>query len=386
MRLADFIEQHLDRILEGAIAFARTQAPAGVAFSEKELRNHLPEILKAVVGDLRTAQTATQQHIKSEGRAPAKAGPETAATYHGRTRAIAGFGINQMIAEYRALRAAVLRLWAEDSALVTESIEDLVRFNEAIDQAVAESLAEFSSEVESWRQIFLGALGHDLRGPLTAVVFSADVLASKLRETPHARQVDRILAGGLRMTQLLDDLLRYSRSKLGDGMVIHAQDCELAPALAEEAELLRAALPDTTLHFESHGDTHGRFDTSRVREALHNLATNAAKYGEQDTAVTIQVKGQDDHVLVAVTNHGAPLSDDARRVMFDPLRRGSNKAKRSEEVSLGLGLFLVREIARAHGGSVDAESADGLTTFSILLPRDGVARKGDTAAAPMVDA
>jgi len=370
MRLAEFIEGNSARILEGAVAFAETQAPSGVVFNEKELRNHLPQILQAIVGDLRTAQTSTEQHLKSEGRAPATIGPESAATYHGRTRAIAGFGITQMVAEYRALRAAVLRLWAEDAALVADSIEDVVRFNEAIDQAVAESLAEFSSEVESWRQIFLGALGHDLRGPLTAVVFSADVLAQKTRGTPYARQVERIRSGGLRMTQLLNDLLQYSRSKLGNVMVISAEDCDLGTSLGEEVELLRAALPDTTIRFDSSGDTRGRFDVSRIREAVHNLATNAAKYGDRGTAVAIGISGEASQVRIDVVNAGAPLDDDARRVMFDPLRRGSHQASKDEEASLGLGLFLVSEIAKAHGGSVDAASADGLTTFSIVLPRD----------------
>lgn len=369
MRLADFIEQHSSQIIDSAIAFAETQAPAGVALSTKELRNHLPQILQAVVGDLRTAQTAEQQHVKSEGRAPVEIGPESAATYHGRTRAIAGFGINQMVAEYRALRASVLRLWAADRALAKESINDLVRFNEAIDQAVAESLAEFSSEVESWRQVFLGSLGHDLRGPLTAVVLSADMLAGKTRDTPYAREVDRILTGGLRMSKLLDDLLSYSRSKLGDGMVIDPEACDLGEAIGEEVELLRAALPGTSIRYDTSGDTRGRFDASRVREAIHNLATNAAKYGDADTDIVIRVVGQAEAVRITVSNRGAPLSEDALRVIFDPLRRGAQSASQDEHKSLGLGLFLVHEIVRAHGGCVDAESADGWTTFSTVLPR-----------------
>jgi len=369
MRLADFIERNAEAILEDAVRFAETQAPPGVPLSAKELRNHLPQILQAVVADLRTPQSAGERIEKSEGRARMRADAETAATYHGRTRAVAGFGINQMVAEYRALRASVLRLWATDESLVTESIKDLVRFNEAIDQAVAESLAEFSNEVESWRQIFLGTLGHDLRGPLTAVVFSADALAQKTRDTPYARQVERILSGGQRMTRLLDDLLTYSRSKLGEGMKIEPEDCDLGAALAEETELLRAALPATTIHLDVAGDVRGRFDASRVREAVHNLTTNAAKYGLSSAPVRITVAGEPEAVRVAVSNRGAPLDDDTLRAMFDPLRRGALGASQGEHASLGLGLFLVREIARAHGGRVVARSNDGMTTFEISLPR-----------------
>jgi signal transduction histidine kinase len=148
-----------------------------------------------------------------------------------------------MVAEYRALRASVLRRWASDQRLVTSSIDDILRFNEAIDQAVAESLAQFSAEVESWRQIFLAALRRDLRGPLAAIIFSADTLASGLQDPALAKQAERIINGSMRMKKLLDDLLAYSRSKLGDGMAIHPVDCDLAQSLGEEVELLRAALP-----------------------------------------------------------------------------------------------------------------------------------------------
>lgn len=262
MRLADFIEQNAREILDDAVAFAETQAPDTVEFSAKQLRNHLPQILQAVIDDLRSPQTDSQQLAKSHGLAPLKPGPESAASYHGRTRAIAGFGLNQMVAEYRALRASVLRRWASDQRLVTSSIDDILRFNEAIDQAVAESLAQFSAEVESWRQIFLAALGHDLRGPLAAIIFSADTLASGLRDPALAKQAERIINGSMRMKKLLDDLLAYSRSKLGDGMAIHPVDCDLAQSLGEEVELLRAALPHVPITYEVEGDARGCFDAS----------------------------------------------------------------------------------------------------------------------------
>lgn len=368
MRLADFIEENSARILVGAEAFAKTQVPAGVQLSATELRNHLPEILQAIALDLRSTQSDGQQHAKSEGRAPVRRGPESAASYHGRTRAIAGFGINQMVAEYRALRAAVLRLWAADVTLLADSIQDVVRFNEAIDQAVAESLAEYASEVESWRQIFLGALGHDLRGPLTAVVFTADVLAEQTRDTPYARHVERIRSGGLRMDRLLKDLLDYSRSKLGAGMVVNREDCDLGRELGEEIELLRAALPRTPVRFDVEGPAQGRFDASRIREAVHNLVTNAAKYGDAGTDVRVELASDGAQILITVCNAGAAIEADALHGIFDPLRRGSRGASTDEHASLGLGLFLVREIAIAHGGSVTASSSDGVTRFAIALP------------------
>lgn len=369
MRLADFIEQNSRDIIEDAVAFAESQTPSAAVFSSKELRDHLPQILLAIVGDLRSPQTAGERATRAHGLAPVQAGPESAASYHGRTRAAAGFGLNQMVAEYRALRASVLKRWSDNRELATSSIEDILRFNEAIDQAVAESLAQFSVAVESWRQIFLAALGHDLRGPLTAVVFSADMLSSELSDPLQARQIELILNGSLRMTKLLDNLLIYSRSKLGDGMKIAPEQCDLAQALGEEIELLRAALPTVAIRYNATGDTSGRFDASSLREALHNLTTNAAKYGSQGTDVVVCVAGHPSHVLLTVANSGAQLSEDSLKTMFDPLRRGSCSASQGEHTSLGLGLFIVREISQAHGGTVEASCVEGITTFAIVLPR-----------------
>jgi len=371
MRLADFIEQHAAEIVDGAEAFARTQVPAGIALDTSALRNHIPLILEAIVLDLRTPQSAQQQRAKSEGRAPEPQDGETAAAGHGRIRAKDGFDVNHMVAEYRALRAAVIHLWAADAELVVASIEDMVRFNEAIDQAVAESLAEFSRELESWRQVFLGALGHDLRGPLSVVVCATDLLARSTRDGPLAAQVARIASGAEHMRRLLDELLDYSRSQLGKEMVIRRCDCDLAAELLEEVESLRTILPQVSLKFAARGDARGRFDCVRIREAIHNLVANAAKYGDQASDVVVSVIGQATQVQVTVSNSGAPLEDGFINSMFDPLRRGPRKAAAGENSSLGLGLFIVREIASAHGGRVTADSDQGTTTFVLELPRGG---------------
>jgi signal transduction histidine kinase len=369
MRLADFIEANTGRILDDAVRFATTQTPEGVQFDMKTLRNDIPLILRAIVLDLRTAQTPAQQRAKAEGLAPAASGPESAATSHGRSRADDGFGVNQMIAEYRALRASVLRLWAADERLAADSIEDMIRFNEAIDQAVAESLAEFSRTVESWRHVFLGALGHDLRGPLNAVIGTADLLVDSTKDTPYARQAERILNGGVQLGRLVDGLLDYSKSTLGGGMNLQRSACDLAAALAEEIDLLRASLPEAPLSLQVDGDVRGDFDAVRIREAIHNLVTNAAKYGHQRGKIDVRAAGEGGHVRLAVSNAGEPQSGDALNALFDPLRRGSSAAHKGEHASLGLGLFIVREIARAHGGEVTAHSGNGTTTFVIVLPR-----------------
>lgn len=375
MRLPDFIQANMQRILDDAVDFAITQAPEGAQLNHKRLRNDIPLILRDIVADLRTPQTAAEQRDKAQGRAAHATNPESAASSHGRSRADDGFGVNQMIAEYRALRASVLRLWAADQALSGDAIDDMMRFNEAIDQAVAESLLEFSRTVESWRNVFLGALGHDLRGPLAAVVGTAELLADTAQGTPHAHQAARILSGGQHLSRLVDGLLDYSKSTLGAGMPLHRIACDLGEAVAAELDLLQAALPEAPLRLQVQGATHGYFDDARIREAVHNLVTNAVKYGERAAPIDVALTGDALSVRIAVSNTGQPLSSDALHALFDPLRRGSLPAHKGGHASLGLGLFLVREIAIAHGGDVAAHVEEGVTTFVIRLPR------ADTAGA-----
>lgn len=368
MRLADFIEANALAIVEGAGQFAETQVPPGLKLDTAALQNDIPRILAEVVLDLRTPQGPNQQRAKSEGLAPAHVGPESAASSHGRLRARVGFDVNHMVAEFRAMRAAVLRLWAANAVLTQENIEDMIRFNEAIDQVVAESLVDYTKEVDSWRHMFLGVLGHDLRGPLSAIVATSDLLARMTAGTPNSALADRMTLSGMRMSKLLDNLLDYNKTKLGVGIHIDPSPCDLDATLREEIELLRWALPKATVKFDAEGSTRGVFDASRIREVLHNLVTNASKYGDPDTEIQVSLIGEGEGVRMTVCNSGAPLSPDALNSLFDPLRRGPWAAGSGEEASLGLGLFVVRQIVIAHGGEVTASSADGKTQFSVWLP------------------
>src|SRR5687768_11417395 len=140
MRLADFILSEMEAILAAWEAFAAAQLPAARHMKPLALRDHAREILHAVSKDLSTLQSRETQIAKSLGLTPILSGaPETAAQTHGVLRAQSGFDINQLAAEYRALRASVLRLWGGDSQPESTHLDDIIRFNEAIDQALAES-------------------------------------------------------------------------------------------------------------------------------------------------------------------------------------------------------------------------------------------------------
>lgn len=174
MRLAQFIHQAREQIIAESVEYA-ADLPVLSGQAIEALRDHLPLVLEAIARDLELPQTRAQSIAKSEGRNPTPYA-ETAAQTHGLLRARSGLTIEQLVAEYRVLRSCVLRLWADACKPDRHAIADTLRFNEAVDQAVAESVAFFSAEVERWRGIFLGVLGHDLRGPLNAMMLTAEVL------------------------------------------------------------------------------------------------------------------------------------------------------------------------------------------------------------------
>ena len=366
--LADFIELHTDEIVEQAIAFART-VKVGSPLDDVALRDHLPDIIEKIVADLRTPQTRAEEIEKSEGRARAPVGQaRSAAATHALHRAHSGYSISDLVSEYRALRASVLRLWANGVRATPTPPEEITRFNEAIDEAIAESVRYYAEEVERWRNIFLGVLGHDLRSPLSAIVLTSEVIARTAVDVPMASAAQRLLRSGQRMRELLDKLLVYNRVQMGVGFEIEKADVDLAQACRDEIELLQASMPGTPIRYQSPRSRRGMFDAGRVREALSNLVANARKYGARGEPIDVRLRDTHTGVELIIANPGEPIPQDILGVMFEPLRRGGIADGDSEHASLGLGLFIVSQIAKAHGGNITAASAEGTTTFTLALP------------------
>lgn len=366
MRLAAFIDSAREQILAESVRYAAGLPVLGSA-AVVTLRNHLPLVLEAIARDLEQPQTVAESIAKSEGRGPASVGV-SAAQSHGLLRARSGLTTEQLVAEYRVLRSTVLRLWAEAHPPDTHVLDDTLRFNEAIDQAVAESVAFYAAEVERWRDIFLGVLGHDLRGPLNAMLLTAEVLQHGPGAKDVPDHVESLLRNGRRLEVLLDSLLEYNKSRLGVGMVIHRSKVNLALLCREEVELLERALPQVKIELHCSGDATGSFDGSRVREALANLVFNAAQYSPAGTLVAVWVRGDEHSVQVSTENESEPVADDVLQALFEPLRRHAH-APGGRRRNLGLGLFIVREIARAHGGDATVAMAGMRIRFRLVLPK-----------------
>jgi len=362
MRLATFLEVGREKILNEAAAFARS-LPALRGLEEQTLRDHLPQLLETISADLRTPQSRSESISKSHGQAPVPSS-ETSAQAHGFMRAQRGITIEQLVAEFRALRSSILRLWAEAYPPGPEAIEDITRFNEAIDTAVAESVHFFAAERERWRQLFLGVLGHDLRTPLNAIGLTIELIRIE-RSLPET-QTALLKRGVARMTTLLDSLLEYSRASFGTGMSLQYSQCDLAQACAEEIELLAAAHPQARIKFEASASVQAFCDASRLGEALANLVSNAIKHGTPSEPPTVRLEADRDQVRIAVINAGC-IPESEIEGLFEPLRQRDTPS--AERTHLGLGLFIARQIARAHGGEVTGSSSEGHVQFTIEIPR-----------------
>ena len=372
MRLADFIVRDMETILQEWEEFASSLMPAAASMTSLALRDHAQQILEAVAKDLSTSQTEDARGEKSKGRALKQVGaPETAAETHAVLRAQSGFDINQLAAEYRALRASVLRLWLTACLPKAPHIDDIIRFNEAIDQALIESIAFFSAQVDQSRNLLLGMIGHDLRSPLQAIQMTATQLARLNAGQTVSDAASRVVRSGARMKALLEDLVEFNRTQLGLGIRITPTSADLATLFSDELEELRAAHPNRQLHLAVTGDTQGMWDGRRLQQVLGNLVLNAIKYGAADTPVRVVVSGGDSDVRFEVRNTGPVIAQSILDRIFDPLMRAPEHEHRGpNDGSLGLGLYIAHEIVRAHGGKIEARSENTETVFTVRLPRD----------------
>jgi signal transduction histidine kinase len=375
MKLADFILRDMEHILAEWETFAATHLPAAATMDSLALRDHAPEILHSIVLDLNSSQDLYGPDQKATGRAAVlRDASHTAAQTHALLRAQVGFSVVQLASEYRALRASVLRLWAEASRHSAPDLiallEDTRRFNEAIDQALMESIAFFTQEVERGRNLLLAIVGHDLRNPLDTMLMTANYLSKLRLEGVGSEVIARLTRSGARIKHLLDDLLDYNRATLGKGIPIAVADIDLAEVCGLEIDGLQTAHPDRVISFMAKGNLRGVWDGARIQQILSNLLKNALDYGARDAAIEVRATGLEREVLLSVRNQGAPIPPATLTNIFEPLRRGAFGHDRPEsDTNLGLGLFIALEIARAHGGTIDVSSDERDTTFTVTLPR-----------------
>ena len=370
-RLSHFIREHTEEILAEWETFARA-LPMGGSMDIEALRDHAKDMLGVIAEDLDTPQTSAQQADKAKGKSDAeKHDVTTAAQWHGAGRAESGFTVGQMVAEFRALRASVIRLWSRlQHDVGPGDLDDVTRFNEAIDQAIAESITRYTDDIERSKERFLAILGHDLRSPLSAIIASGAFMleAGELQE-PNLTLVSRIATSARRMNQMVADLLDFTRTRFGDSIPIVRAETDVRRVIHDVVSEVAASYPRSTLQVETGGDLRGQWDAARLTQALTNLVANAVHHGSDKSPVKVAARGERNDVVISVANEGPVIPEKDRDQLFEAMKHARGDGARDRR-HLGLGLYIVDKIVAAHGGSIDVQSSrqEG-TSFTVHLPR-----------------
>ena len=281
VQLAHFIRVNIERIAADWEQFAATLLPEE-DFSKSILRNGIVEMLTEIANDMDRAQSAGQQQKKSEGDAKRGDGIDTAADKHALERVNMGVSSRHLISEFRALRATVIRLWQpSEAALDKGSLLDLIRFNEAVDQLLAQAAEKFTDETNRSRDLFLGILGHDLslRNPLAAISGWAD---SQLRVKTLDRQAEiasQILISSSRMSHMITDLIELTSVRLGSGIVLRRAPADMRGICVKAIEEMESIYPDRIFQLNCNDEVSGEWDTARMTQVLSNLLGNAIQHG-----------------------------------------------------------------------------------------------------------
>jgi signal transduction histidine kinase len=401
MRLADFILANLEPILKEWEVFARSLLP-GEDMTVVALRDDAGSILLATARDMQNWQSPQQQASKSRGDGGADTVAsdrlDNASDLHGVERVGSGFHITDVVAEYRALRASVLRLWRESNPQPdVNDIDDITRFDESLDQSLARGVASYSRRIDESRQMFLAILSHDLRNPLSTIRTAAYLVAMDNADGATADAVSMINRSTDEMMKLISDLIDFSSSGLGRAMPLHREPVDLEVLCDEVVGAFRATHPGRTLRIHTAGAVDGVWDAGRIRQVVSNLLGNAIQHGAPDGPIDVTLTTRqrpsegatlgESLLVLTVHNDGAPIPQDLMPTIFDPLKRYATRESAAQRASgsIGLGLYIVREIVEAKGGTVTVSSTEEHgTTFTVCLPRfravDGD-RKGGAEAA-----
>lgn len=383
MRLADFVLQNPQAIIAEWESFARNLSPSHSDMTPLALRDHIKEILAFIVEDMSAAQTRQEQIEKSHGEGSQNQQPTpSAAETHASLRLAGGFNMEQMVSEYRALRASVTRLWlAETPDISANTLSDMVRFNEAIDQAATESIIHYEEKLGEAKDLFLGILTHDLRNPLGAMVGAAQLIPMigplNARQHELSRQINE---SGQRISEIVTHLLDITKTRLGSGLPVIPAPMNMGFLARQLVDEMRALHPARVFTLDITGSTDGEWDKARLAQVFSNLMGNAVQYGFRDTAINVVLRGLADDVVLSVHNEGMPIPVKDLGRIFESLIRSTGEATDASQMqssNLGLGLYITQQIVVAHGGTMDVRSSEAEgTTFTARFPRVNANRNG----------
>jgi signal transduction histidine kinase len=338
MNLAEYIQQDINPIVKEWEAFARTSIPPARNLSVEELSDHARVLLLAVVADLQTTQATQAKYEKSRGDLPNNSPDVTqTAQGHAQHRFEQGFSLNEMVSEYRALRASVLRRWTEAMGRVDrEAFDSVVRFGETMDQGLTESISWYVGKVDESRGLLLGVLGHDMRTPLGAARMSAQyLLQTEPLDQKQMKAVIRIVNSTGRMRSMVDDLLDFTQTALGRKLPISCARLDIGAACSEVVSEVEALHPGRIVEFQQEGELTGSWDGGRISQLVTNLVSNAVQHGDPDLPIRVSLRDKGDAVAIQIHNYGRSIPPKARSTLFEPLKQSPRSGTDRHQGSSG---------------------------------------------------
>jgi len=375
MRLSDFIRQNQEAITIQWVEFAKTASPASRHMTVVELKDHIKEILSFIAHDIESPQTEKQQVTKSYGEGPKEGlDNDSAAETHAVLRLEDGFDIDQMVSEYRALRASIIKLWrTEHNDVSHQDMEDIIRFNEAVDQTIAESVRRYTKRIDHSRNMFLGILGHDLRNPIGAASMCGQLMIAKgTLDSKMTILAAQVIDSTARANIIINDLLDFTRAGVGSGLTVSKELADMGIIAQRLVDEMVAISKGRKINLDMKGDMQGEWDVSRIEQVFSNLIGNALQYSFEGTPIAVIIDGTDKNdIKIMVHNQGIPIPTDKMTRIFDALTRATTEGEeRIGSTNLGLGLYITKEIVIAHQGTIKVTSSqtEG-TIFTVILPR-----------------
>lgn len=258
-------------------------------------------------------------------------------------------------------RAHILRDEQGRGVLVVGSLQDVTVQRRL--EVEARQHAEFERQL-------IGIVSHDLRSPLSASSLAALTLSRRgALDESQTRCVRRIIVSTERATRLIQDLLDFTQARHGS-MPVYRRASDLHEVVRAVTEEVQSTHPDRRIELEQSGSGAGEWDPDRLGQVVTNLVSNALAYSPSDTPVRVRTRGEERAVVLEFHNAGTPIPPRSLARIFEPMERGTSEQAKAGGTSIGLGLFIVRSIVRAHGGTIDVRStATEGTTFTVKLPR-----------------
>lgn len=347
--------------------------PQADTLSDEDLVDYTPKLLDELVASLlQSVQPGTPG-----GATGLEIGHSETAKAHVRHRIAQRYTLAEELRELSALRAVIVDLCAQEGVALGGEESQLV--HSAIDEVMTTaavhmeqmSSADLRRDV-MLRELFIAVLGHDLRNPIHAIQLAVGIVLKRL-DVPEAvmRIVQRIAASNDRAKEMVEYLLDLTRVRAQGGLPIEREQVDLCAICEQSIEELELSRPERRIHFEAHGNGHGEWDPGRMGQLLSNLVGNALDHSPPEEPVRVTLRGKKRDVVLEVANHGAPIPAELLPVLFDPFRRGEqNQEELRRSKGLGLGLFIVKAIVDAHGGTIEVTSTQGEgTMFRVTLPR-----------------